>query len=136
MSLSALLGFARACLDADQYPGDHHKLTIFRCARCGVRPLTLTIEHHSGSSPGDFKGVIAARCSACGREEQVFSFTGEHRKWTREEKPACSCGNDEFLAAMLERIEGEQGLVGFFDEGVVVGECSQCGRHTAFVYTD
>jgi hypothetical protein len=26
--------------------------------------------------------------------------------------------------------------LGFFDEGVVVGHCSQCGRNRAFVHTD
>jgi hypothetical protein len=26
--------------------------------------------------------------------------------------------------------------LGFFDEGVVVGQCSQCGRNRAFAHTD
>jgi hypothetical protein len=27
-------------------------------------------------------------------------------------------------------------LKGFFDEGVVVGKCSQCGRNRALVHTE
>jgi hypothetical protein len=27
-------------------------------------------------------------------------------------------------------------LSGFFDEGVVVGKCSECGRNRVIVYTD
>jgi hypothetical protein len=27
-------------------------------------------------------------------------------------------------------------LLGFFDEGVVVGKCSDCGRNRALVHTD
>jgi hypothetical protein len=35
-----------------------------------------------------------------------------------------------------ERFEGGDGLSGFFDEGVVVGKCSECGRNRVMVYTD
>ena len=34
------------------------------------------------------------------------------------------------------RIEGDEGVMGFFDEGVVVGKCSNCGRNRVFVHTD
>jgi hypothetical protein len=54
----------------------------------------------------------------------------------RKEKPVCECGNTHFLVAICERIEGEEGLAGFFDEGVIVGQCSRCSRNRAFVYTD
>jgi hypothetical protein len=54
----------------------------------------------------------------------------------REEKPACECGNITFIVGECERIEGNEGVMGFFDEGVVVGKCSRCGRMRAFVYTD
>jgi hypothetical protein len=101
-----------------------------------VVPLALRVEHHTGSKQRDFKGVVFARCSACGCDARVFSFTGGHREPIREERPACECGSKEFIVAMVERFEGDQGLPGFFDEGVIVGECSQCGRHRAFVYTD
>jgi len=135
-SLSGLLGFARRCLAAHRYPGARHPFTVFKCRDCGVVPLALRIEHHTGSQQRDFKGAIVARCSKCGREERIFRFTGEHRDFVREERPACECGNTVFIVAMLERFEGDQGLPGFFDEGVIVGECSRCGRRTAFVYTD
>jgi hypothetical protein len=38
--------------------------------------------------------------------------------------------------AEYERIERDDGMIGFFDEGVVVGKCSRCGRNRALVYTD
>jgi hypothetical protein len=27
-------------------------------------------------------------------------------------------------------------VMGFFDEGVVVGQCARCGRHRTIVFTD
>jgi hypothetical protein len=134
--LSSLEKFARQCIAAQDYPADHHRFTPFRCPACGVVPLALTIEHHTGSKKGNFKGVVLGRCTECGRQERVFSFTGKQRKRLRQEQPKCTCGNTRFWVAMVERIEGDQGLPGFFDEGVVVGQCSQCGRNQAFVYTD
>ncbi|MGD2104537.1 MAG: hypothetical protein PVJ55_05410 [Anaerolineae bacterium] len=135
-SVAALIDFARTCLRADRYPRDHHPHKVFACPNCGAQPLRLRIEHHTGSSQRDFKGVIFGRCSACGTEERIFSFTGGHRKRLREERPVCECGSPQFLVAVVERIEGDEGLPGFFDEGVIVGECARCGRHTTFVYTD
>lgn len=96
----------------------------------------LRIEHHTGSVKGDFKGVIHAECSVCGCEARVFSFTGEHRNVLRVERPTCDCGNRTFLSGVMERIEGDEGLPGFFDEGVIVAQCVACGRLTALVYTD
>jgi hypothetical protein len=136
-SLSDLEKFARKCIAAQEYPGDHHPFKLLGCPSCGVVvPLALTIEHHTGSRKDDFKGSIFGRCSECGSEERIFSFTGTHRRRLREETPACKCGNAYFLVAECERIEGDEGLVGFFDEGVVVGQCSRCGRNRAFVCTD
>jgi hypothetical protein len=66
----------------------------------------------------------------------VFSFTGHHRKRLRDERPACTCGKTSFLAGECERIEREDGMMGFFDEGVVVAKCSHCGLNRALVYTD
>ena len=133
---SDLEKFARKSIAAGDYPADHHPFRLLGCSSCGAVPLALRIEHHTGSKKGDFKGLIFGRCSECGREERIFSFTGKHRKRLRDETPACQCGSAHFLVAECERIEGDEGLLGFFDEGVVVGQCSQCGRNQAFVYTD
>lgn len=135
-SYADLIEFGRTCLAARRHPRDHHPCTMYACSACGAKPLELRIEHHTGSEQRDFKGVIIAHCSACGSEAPIFTFTGKHRKPLREERSVCACGGKEFLVAMVERIEGEDGLPGFFDEGVMVGECCRCGRHTAFVYTD
>ena len=42
----------------------------------------------------------------------------------------------ERLFAECERIERDDGMMGFFDEGVVVGKCAQCGQNRALVHTD
>jgi hypothetical protein len=136
VTLSDLRIFAEKSLAAERHPDDFHIFHLFECDVCGVVPLALTIEHHSGSKAGDFKGVIYAQCSRCGSKRRVFSFTSEHRKCLREERPACRCGNKYFFVGECERIEGDEGLLGFFDEGVVVGKCSRCERSRAFVYTD
>jgi hypothetical protein len=135
-SLADLEAYARKRIAAHRYPNDHHLFRPARCTTCGVVPLELTVEHHTGSRKGNFRGVILSRCSVCGGEERIFSFTGKHRKPEREEKPACVCGNAYFLVAECERIEGDEGMRGFFDEGVVAGQCSQCGRKRAIVFTD
>lgn len=136
ISLSDLEAFARRRIDAHRFPGDYHSFTLSRCQGCGLVPFELTIEHHTGSRKGDFKGVILGRCSKCGNMERIFSFTGEHRERLREEKPVCKCGNRHFFVGECERIERDEGLLGFFDEGVVVGKCSDCGRNRALVHTD
>ena len=135
-SLGALEKYARERIAAHRYPNDFHFFRPATCHACGVVPLELTIEHHSGSRKGNFKGVIMARCSVCGGEERIFSFTGKHRERVREEKPVCKCGNAYFVVGECERMERDEGAFGFFDEGVVVGQCSKCGRNRAFVYTD
>jgi hypothetical protein len=101
-----------------------------------VVPFRVTIEHHTGSKKGDFKGLIWGECVECGSGKRLFGYTGSHRKRLRLEKPVCSCGNGSFLTGECERIEADEGLMGFFDEGVVVGKCSQCGRNLALVHTD
>lgn len=135
-SLSGLEAFAKKQIAAERYPNDYHFFRPFTCDACGVVPLELTIEHHTGSKKGDFKGVIWGECRQCGSRKRVFSFTGSHRERLREEKPVCRCGHSAFLAAECERMEGDEGLMGFFDEGVVVGQCSHCGRNRALVHTD
>jgi hypothetical protein len=135
-SVAGLRAFARECLAADRYPQDRHTWRLFTCEACGAGSFAVVLEHHSGSKTGDFKGVIWGTCQACGRRQQLFRFTGEHRQRLRNEAPACRCGGQTFCVGEYERIEGDGGLVGFFDEGVVVGQCCQCGRSQAFVYTD
>jgi hypothetical protein len=54
----------------------------------------------------------------------------------RDEKPKCKCGHEQFYVGECERIERDEGVMGFVDEGVVVGKCFRCGRNRAFVYTD
>lgn len=131
-----LEGYARQRIAAHKYPGDYHSFRMFVCDHCGVIPLALTIEHHTGAKKSNFKGIIFGRCAQCGTEKRVFSFTGAHRKPLKVEKPVCKCGNDHFWVGECERIEREDGIMGFFDEGVVVGKCSGCGHKRAFVYTD
>lgn len=135
-SLGDLAAYARKRIAAHRHPHDYHHFRPARCSACGVIPLELTIEHHTGSRKGNFKGVIIARCKVCGGEQRIFSFTGKHRELEREEKPACKCGNAYFIVGECERIERDEGILGFFDEGVVVGQCSECGRKRAFVFTD
>jgi hypothetical protein len=134
--LSDLETFAKERIAADRYPDDYHFFRPFKCDACDVVPFELTIEHHTGSKKSSFKGLIWATCSECGSKKRVFSFTGNHRKRLRDERPACTCGNKSFLAGECERIEREDGMMGFFDEGVVVGKCFRCGRNHALVYTD
>ena len=136
LSLSDLEAFARKRIEAHRYPDDYHRFKLFRCQSCGVVPMELTIEHHTGSRKRDFKGVIDGRCTVCGTEERFFSFTGRHREPWREERPACTCGSEQFLVGECERIERDEGILGFFDEGVVVGKCAQCGRNRVLVFTD
>ena len=135
-STDDLEAFARDCIAAHRYPNDRHPYTRVACDVCGAVGFQLTIEHHTGSTPGDFKGVIWGDCAECGARKRLFSFTGHHRKHLREEQPVCPCGNASYILGVCERIEGEEGLSGFFDEGVVVGQCARCRRNQAFVYTD
>lgn len=135
-SLSNLEAYARKQIAAERYPNDIHTIKLAKCARCGVVPLKLTIEHHTGSRKKNFRGVIMAECSQCEDQTRIFRFTGAHRKPEREEKPKCKCGNTRFIVCECERIERDEGMPGFFDEGVVVGKCSECGKNRAFVYTD
>lgn len=134
--LDDLKKYALSRLDSKRFPNDIHTFKPLVCATCGFVPLELTIEHHSGSKKGNFRGVIIGECTQCGELNRIFSFTGSHRWQTRQEKPACKCGNATFLLGECERIEGDDGMAGFFDEGVVVGKCLKCGRNQVFVATD
>lgn len=134
--LADLEKYARAQIAAHRYPNDAHVFRVMRCKQCDIVPLELTVEHHSGSTKGSFRGIIAARCTGCGEQEQIFSFTGEHRVPVRTERPKCACGHAAFFVAECERIEREEGAFGFVDEGVVVGQCAQCGKKRPIVFTD
>ena len=136
VALSELEAFANKCIAAERYPDDHHLFTPARCPTCGVVPLELTIEHHTGSKTGDFKGVIFGHCEECNGTDRIFGYTGPHRERVREERPICQCESAYFLVGECERIEGAEGIPGFFDEGVVAGKCADCGQEQAFVYTD
>jgi hypothetical protein len=135
-ALSDLEAFARKQIAAERYPNDAHFFRLYACDACGVVPFELTIEHHTGSKRGDFKGVIWGDCTKCGARKRLFSFTGTHRTPLREEKPACTCGHTTFAVAEMERIERDDGMMGFFDEGVVVGQCAHCGANRTLVRTD
>ena len=113
-SFSKLEAFARNRIEAHRYQNDYHFFRLSRCEICGVVPFGLTIEHHTGSRKGDFKGRIFGQCSVCGHTTRIFSFTGSHR----------------------QPLEGDEGMIGFFDEGVVAGMCSQCERNRVLVDTD
>lgn len=135
-SLSELDDFARQCIHSQNHPDDIHRFTLFLCNECRSEAIRLTIEHHTGSEEYDFKGIIWGECTTCGYLSRLFTFTGDSRKPLREERPVCDCGGRDFIAGMCERTEGEQGIPGFFDEGVVVGKCTLCNRNRVFVYTD
>ena len=128
--------FARTCINADGFPKDDHYFTLFTCNSCKSSLFKLTIEHHTGSEAWNFRGIIWGECADCGYLGRLFTFTGEHRSLLREERPGCDCGGRNFVMGMCERYEGEEGLPGFFDEGVIVGKCLDCHCNRALVFTD
>lgn len=133
---SSLEEFAKEQINSLEYPSANHYFTLYNCNSCYASTFKLTIEHHSGSEDWAFKGIIWGECSACGYLLRLFTFTGEHRTKLKTEHPVCDCGSRDFLAGQCERYEGEQGIPGFFDEGVVVGKCLVCNRNKALVFTD
>lgn len=128
--------FAKECISADNHPDDDHRWELFRCGSCGNPEFRITIEHHTGSEEWNFRGIIWGECAACGYIGRLFTFTGEHRVVEREDRPECDCGNRSFIVGQCERYEGEQGIPGFFDEGVIAGRCRECGRNRTMVFTD
>jgi hypothetical protein len=135
-SLSQLESFARKQIAAERYSNDYHFFRTARCETCGLVAFELTIEHHTGSKKGDFKGVITGLCPSCSRTTRILSFTGQHRAPQRTERPQCNCGHAQFYVGECERFEGDEGLMGFFDEGVVAGQCANCGQNRVLVLTD
>ncbi len=136
LSLVNLKIYAEDQIAAHHYPDDRHTFRPANCVTCGVVPVVVTIKHHSGSTKQDFKGQIVTKYTICGEAPIFMSFTGPHRKPKSEETPTCDCGINSFLVAECERIEGDAGIPGFFDEGVIVGQCAACGQNHTFVYTD
>jgi hypothetical protein len=134
--ISELDDFARQCIDSHNHPDDYHRFTLFKCNSCKLSRFRLTIEHHTGSEEWNFRGIIWGECAGCGYLMRLFTFTGEHRQTIRDYRPECECGNRTFSVAMCERYEGERGIPGFFDEGVIVGKCEDCGRKSTIVFTD
>jgi hypothetical protein len=135
-SLSELDVFAKQCINSQAYPDDNHNFSIYSCNSCKSSTFKVSIEHHTGSTEWDFKGIIHGECAECGYLMPLFTFTGTHRQKLKEEHPECECGGRIFTVGLCERYEGEQGIPGFFDEGVIVGKCSLCTRNQAFVFTD
>lgn len=133
---SDLEAYAKELIAAEKFPNTSHIINLAKCVHCGVVPMELIIEHHNGSNYKNFRGVIWACCTQCGEKNRIFSFTSAHRRPDRKERPACKCKNDRFIVLECERIERDEGIPGFFDEGVVVGQCSECGKNQAFVYMD
>jgi len=128
--------FARKSINSNAYPDAFHKFTLYRCNDCKSSDFELTIEHHTGSEHWSFRGIIWGRCAGCGYLMRLFTFTGTHRRKLRDERPECDCGNRVFTAGQCERIEGENGIPGFFDEGVIVGKCTVCNRKKVMAFTD
>jgi len=135
-SFSDLDTFANECINSQNYPNDYHNFRLYSCNSCKSETLKLTIEHHTGSTEWNFKGIIWGECASCGYLMRQFTFTGTHRTKLRDERPVCECGSRIFIVGHCERIEGEQGIPGFFDEGVVVGKCTMCNRNQSFVFID
>lgn len=134
--MNNLENFAQKALNAEEYPDCDHVFSFFKCSNCENRKLKLNLEHHTGSSKEDFKGKIFGFCPECQKTSEIFSFTGDHRSPEHTENPACKCGNTVFVSAQLERFENDESMPGFFDEGVIVGECCNCGEQTILAFTD
>jgi len=134
--LPKLRALALTSIEAERFPEDSHRFWPYRCQDCGVSPFTLTVEHHTGSRKANFRGIISGVCSRCGNEQRLYSFTGSHRRLVRSASPKCRCGHRHYWVGECERIEGDEGLSGFVDEGVVVALCDHCGRPRVLARTD
>jgi len=128
--------FALERLHAADYPKSSHPYAAFRCRVCGSEVWEVVLDHHTGSEWTDFKGIVLGRCVACHDLVELLSFTGPHRRSERAEAMVCPCGSTKFSTAMCERYEGEDGIPGFFDEGVIVGKCADCLRNVVVALTD
>lgn len=135
-SSAELAQFARECLGERDGSQEHYTFRVFGCSTCDGQVFVLNVEHHTGSEINDFRGVIRGHCVACSEVARLYTLTGEHRQPVGEDAVVCNCGSDHFIAAECERFEGEEGLPGFFDEGVVVTYCVECGENSRLVMVD
>ncbi len=135
-NLSDLKEFAREKIGADEYPDDFHIYDEAKCDKCGVVPFEVNLEHQNCGSPVDFHGTIWLQCSVCGEKQEYLSILVEGGKLINTEQCKCKCDNTTFYVASCDRIEVWDGQPSFFDEGVVVGKCSNCGSMVRIAMTD
>ena len=131
-----LEAFARKSIGADAYPESRHTFDVYACEACGGSAFEVTVEPHTGSEDYDFRGIVFGECAQCGRPRRLLTYTGEHRQPLRRDAVRCECGNAQFVVALCERYEGDDGIPGFFDEGLVAGRCTRCGKSRIIVVTD
>ena len=135
-SLSDLIAFALQSLKAEFTPEETYTPALYGCTTCGAVPLRLTIMHQSCSTEMDFKGTILGTCFECANTEEKFHYTRPESDPGPKEEPSCECGNPYFFMLGVERFEADGGVPWFFDDGVIVGKCSQCGKCRQFVSYD
>ncbi len=133
--------YAKEQLNVSAYADDVHVCTTFQCEYCGrAVPFSVLISYSEACDkarpPSDFAGTVYGTCTECGTGKILFSIVTNGRPEVEDEHPVCSCGSDAFILCMCERYEGEYGLAGFFDEGVIVGKCAVCGTNRTFLFTD
>lgn len=106
---TSLKAYAEASLKAHRHPDADHQFRIFVCPSCEAQgPFEITLDHHSGSREGDFRGEIQADCARCDSRGRIFSFSGPTRTFIRSETPSCDCGAGQFFVAECERHEGSR----------------------------
>ena len=128
--------YADRVLNSKAFPNDIHIFQIYRCSICGENEFKTAIEHHTGSTKGNFRGIITGECFKCQTLKELLRFTGEHRKVERGSIISCECGNIAMTIGYMERIEENDGIPGFFDEGAAVGTCLKCGNRITIALTD
>lgn len=133
--------YAKQQLNASAYPDDVHICSMFQCDRCQrTMPFSILMSYSEACDtarpPSDFAGTLRGTCTECGMEKTLFSIITDGLPEVKDEHPICSCGSDAFILCLCERYEGEEGLSGFFDEGVIVGKCVVCGVNRTFLFTD
>lgn len=141
LSDNELEEYAKLQINAAAYADDVHICNHFECGQCKeVVPFTLRISYSDACDDArpaqDFAGTVFGTCSKCGSTDSIFGIIRGNWPETEQEHPVCSCGSDSFILCMCERYEGAYGLQGFFDEGVLVGRCSNCGIPRTFLFTD
>jgi hypothetical protein len=132
----ALEQYVNKCLATEAQPQTALRFKPYTCPVCGATAFEMSIEHHSGSTRRNFRGVIRGICSKCSEKLELCRFTGPHRQVVQEKALECRCGSSLFYAGECERIEDNEGLPGFVDEGIAVAACAHCGRLTTIVEWD